>query len=149
MVSSSSMSAAVTLASRAVQWKTFLYFRLDMIWFFQTVNWLGKRKTGTEFFHAEGVICITLLLCCQAYLSLWAASSHSEDLWSWGELHERSNAGQDHCVGEGDGDGGGGEAVWIEGDGVGGKWVQLTGAASPLSKCQRRGAWRICTTIER
>ena len=23
-----------------------------------------------------------------------------------------------------------GEAVWIEGDGVGGKWVQLTGAAS-------------------
>ena len=54
------------------------------------------------------------------FIILWG----SELKWSWGELQERSNVGQDHCVGEGDGGqgGGGGETVRIEGDG-GGKWV--------------------------
>ena len=71
------------------------------------------------------------------------------------KLQERSNAGQVYCavlVSEGDGEGGGGvgEAVWIEGDGAGGKWVQLTQREQPPSKCQnRRAAQRTCATIER
>ena len=70
---------------------------------------MGKRKTGTEFFHAEGVF--ALPSCAAGHLSMWSASSYYEDLngGEAGELQERSNAGQDHCVGEGDGDGGGGE----------------------------------------
>ena len=41
---------------------------------------MGKR---TEFFHAEGVICIALL-CCRASVHIWSASSYYEDL-NWSE----------------------------------------------------------------
>ena len=130
MASSSSMSAAVTLASGVVQWKTFLYFRFDS--FFQTVNWVGKRKTETEFFRDEGVICIALL-CSQ--LSIWSASLYYEDLnWSEAEASYKNVVMLGKTI----------ALVKVmemvvevkvklyelKGMELGGKWDQLTGAAS-------------------
>ena len=74
-----------------MQWKNFLYFRLDKIRVFRQLNDLDKRKTGTQFFRAEGVICIALL-CCQGrarHLSILIWGSEYELKWSWGSCWAR------------------------------------------------------------
>ena len=97
----------------------------------------NETQRKTEFFRAEVMIYIAFL-CCQAtihlvfFIIIWG----SELKWSWGELQERSNACQDHCVGEGDVDGGGGgggreaKLYELKGMELGESESSITGAAS-------------------
>ena len=131
MASSSSMSTAVALAEQCSQRLSFISVWIWLDFFRQLIN--GKTDRILSCWGSD--------LHCPAHL--WSASSIR--MWievklGWGKLQEHSNAGSNHCVGEGDGDGGGGgrEAVWIEGDGVGGKWVQYNGSSlllMPETRC--------------
>ena len=143
----SGTSATVSRMSFKESWRTFLApenfgttvsglcrHKLATFIFWATLKYDKNLWSQIPLFFFKTLTTFTQWsdLHCPAHL--WSASSIR--MWievklGWGELQEHSNAGPNHWAGEGDGDGGGGggEAVWIKGDGVGGKVSPVTGSS--------------------